>query len=71
MGIGVIVKLLLLLFLQYFLEFILSCRIYSFLFHLSVLIKNTSIHFLSYHIIQKLGKYINALYSRWKLGLFN
>lgn len=65
-GIGVISKL---LFLQYFLEFILLCSI----FYVSskCINKNTFIHFFNYNITPKLGKYLNALYGRWKLGLFN
>lgn len=65
-SIGIILKL---LFLQYFLEFILLCSMF---YVLSKCInKNTFIHFFNYNITQKLGKYLNALYARWKLGLFN
>lgn len=54
---------------QYVLEFILLC---SMVYVSSKCInKNTSIHFFNYTITQKLGKYINALYGRWNLGLFN
>lgn len=65
-GSGVISKL---LFLQYFLELILLCS--TFYVSSKCVNKNTFIHFFNYNIIQKLGKYLHALYGRWKLGLFN